>query len=91
MMRFVWDVEKARANWAKHGVSFEDACTVFLDPLALVVPDDRHSVDERRYWIIGSSNRMKLFVVAYSEGGDTIRIISARKATRSERKSYEEA
>jgi len=87
---FEWDEEKARSNIAKHGVSFEEASTVFGDPLSLTVPDPAHSEAEERFVILGHSHTGKLLVVVHTERGDNIRIISARRATKQERKDYEE-
>jgi uncharacterized DUF497 family protein len=85
-----WDEEKARQNARKHRVSFEEAATVFSDPLSLTIDDPLHSSKELRFVTVGQSSRGRLLVVAHTERGDTIRIISARRATRSERNSYEE-
>ena len=85
-----WDGEKARQNARKHSVSFEEAATVFSDPLSLTIDDPLHSSVEVRFVTAGRSSRERLLVVAHTERGDTIRIISARTATRSERNSYEE-
>jgi len=89
-LTFEWDSEKARQNLSKHGVSFEEASTVFDDPLSLTVPDRRHSVQERRFVIIGSSAAGRLLVVVHTDSGQTVRVISARSATKRERKEYEE-
>jgi uncharacterized DUF497 family protein len=88
---FEWDDDKARSNLAKHGVSFEDAATVFADPLSLTIPDPAHSQAEDRFVIIGSSYQGKLLVVVHTERGDNVRVISARRASKRERKAYEEA
>ena len=85
-----WDKEKARRNVRKHGVSFEEAATVFADPLSLTIDDPLLSWREMRFVTVGRSGRGRLLVVAHTERGDTIRIISARTAMRSERISYEE-
>lgn len=85
-----WDGEKAKQNARKHRVSFEEAATVFSDPLSLTIDDPLHSNGEVRFVTVGRSSRERLLVVAHTERGDTIRIISARMATRSERNSYEE-
>ena len=85
-----WDGEKARQNARKHRVSFEEVATVFSDPLSLTIDDPLHSIREVRFVTVGLSSRGRLLVVAHTERGDTIRIISARRATRSERNSYEE-
>ena len=87
---FEWDPEKARTNVAKHGVSFDEACTVFRDPLSFTIGDPLHSEDEDRFVLIGCSCRSRLLVVVHTERGDRIRIISARPATRRERLRYEE-
>lgn len=87
---FEWDEEKAKANLQKHGVSFEEAQTVFTDPLAITIPDPDHSTDEDRFITIGESNKKRLLVVVYTERRKKIRLISARKAARAERKKYEE-
>ena len=89
-MRFEWDGAKAADNLARHGVSFEEAATVFRDPLSQTGRDPDHSIDEERFVVFGVSARGRLLVVAHTERGDTIRIISARAATPSERKIYEE-
>jgi len=88
--KFEWDTAKAKANRNKHGVSFEEGITVFGDPLSLNMPDPDHSAFEKRYIVMGSSERYRLLVVSYTEVGEKTRIISARQATRSERKRYEE-
>ena len=88
---FEWDKDKARKNLKKHGVSFEEASTVFGDPLALTIPDLLHSEEEDRSITLGQSHRRRLVVVAATDRGDKIRIISARVATRRERKDYEES
>lgn len=89
-LQFEWNGRKAKANKAKHGVSFEEAITVFADPLARIFEDPEHSESERREIIIGRSDLQNLTVVSFAEADDIIRIISARKATRMERKDYEE-
>ena len=90
-LSFQWDENKAKSNLAKHGVGFEEATTVFGDPQSLTIPDPEHSQTEDRFVIMGSSHRQKLLVVVHTERGDSIRIISARRASRKERKSYEES
>ena len=87
---FEWDKRKATGNVRKHGVSFEEAATVFGDDLSITIPDPGHSVGEQRYLTVGFSEDGRLVVVAHADRGDTIRIISARKATRREKKQYEE-
>jgi uncharacterized protein len=89
-LRFEWDPNKAEANLAKHEISFEEAMTVFADPLARIFPDEEHSVDELREIIIGHSARRQLILVNFTSIEDRVRIFSARKATRRERKDYEE-
>ena len=89
-LQFAWDARKAAANQRKHGVSFAEAATAFGDPLSLTIPDPDHSQDEDRFLLIGRSTRQHLVVVAHAERGDTIRILSARPASRRERIAYEE-
>jgi uncharacterized DUF497 family protein len=89
-LRFEWDEEKAAANLKKHKVTFDEATTVFIDPLSITVPDPDYSVDEQRYIDLGSSEKGRVLVVVYTERGSNIRIISCRKATSLERKLYEE-
>jgi uncharacterized protein len=89
-LAFEWDEEKAKQNLKKHRVSFEEASTVFGDPLALTIPDPLHSEEEDRFITLGESHRRRLLVVVSTERGDKIRLISARVATRRERKDYEE-
>lgn len=87
---FEWDSHKAQENLKKHGISFEEAVTVFGDPLSLTIHDPLHSHSEDRFVIMGQSLRHRLLVVVHTDRGDAIRIISAREATRRERKKYEE-
>ena len=89
-MNFEWDPGKARKNRRKHRVSFEEAATVFGDPLALTFPDPDHSETEHRFITVGISSAKRVLIVAHTERGETLRIISARKVTRGERKYYEE-
>ena len=89
-LRFEWDPRKAATNRAKHGVSFEEASSVFSDPLGLFVDDPRHSVGERRHVLLGSSEQHRLLAVMFTEREEVIRVVSARRVTRRERKSYEE-
>jgi uncharacterized DUF497 family protein len=89
-LEFEWDQDKAKRNLRKHGVSFEEASSVFGDPLALTIPDPLHSQEEDRFITLGESHRRRLVVVASTDRGDKIRIISARVATRRERRDYEE-
>jgi uncharacterized DUF497 family protein len=88
-MQFEWDPKKAKRNFRKHGVSFEEAVTAFYDPLSATFDDPDHSVDEQRYITIGFSSRGRLLVVSHSERGQALRIISARPATADERKRHE--
>ena len=90
MVKFEADPDKAKVNLRKHRVSFEEAATVFLDPLAVTYPDPDHSDDEEREITIGRSARQKVLFVSHTRRGDRIRIISAREATRKERKQHEE-
>ena len=89
-MRIVWDERKNQSNIKNHKVSFEEAETVFYDPVAKVMHDPDHSIDEERFIILGTSKLMKLLVVChcYRENDEIIRIISARKATKNETKQY---
>ncbi|HYW41871.1 MAG TPA: BrnT family toxin [Bryobacteraceae bacterium] len=89
-MEFEWDPEKAAANLAKHKVSFEEAATVFGDPLARIVSDPRHSSEEERFVLLGLSQDQRLIAVMYVDRGEAIRMIGARPATRHERRNYEE-
>ena len=88
-MRFEWDREKAKQNLKKHGVSFEEAVTVFYNPLSATFDDPDHSVGEYRYITIGLSSRDRLIVVAHTERGENLRIINARPATAHERERHE--
>lgn len=89
-MEFEWDPQKAAANLAKHKVSFEEAATVFGDPLGRIVADPRHSSEEERFVLLGLSKDRRLLAVMYVERGFAVRIISARPATRRERRNNEE-
>jgi uncharacterized DUF497 family protein len=89
-MEFEWDESKAAANLKKHGVSFEEAKTIFDNRLAVIFDDDAHSIDEKREIIIGHSRNNRLLLVAFTERLSAIRIISARLATRREREEYEQ-
>lgn len=89
-MKFEWNPNKAVLNLEKHGVSFQEAVTVFDDPLSFTFPDPDHSIGESRYVIIGISRFEQLLVVAHTDRGEKVRIISARKATRQERRFYEQ-
>jgi uncharacterized DUF497 family protein len=88
-IRFAWDPVKAAANRRLHRVSFEEALTVFANPLARIHDDPEHSEIERRECIVGHSARHRLLVVSFTERGREVRIISARRATRHEREDYE--
>ena len=87
---FEWDPKKAEYNARKHGVPFDEASTVFGDPLALLMPDPDHSLGEKRYIVLGMSNQQRLLVVAFAERPPRTRLISARRAARRERRRYEE-
>jgi len=89
-MEFEWDRDKAAANLRKHGVSFEEASSVFGDPLAITFQDPAHSVGEHRFLMFGASLQGLLLVLSFAERGKRIRLISARMATRAERRIYEE-
>jgi uncharacterized protein len=88
-MQFEWDRSKARWNLRKHRVSFDEAVTVFYDPLSATVDDPDHSIGEQRLLTIGYSSRGRLLVVSHTERGSAVRIISARRATARERKRHE--
>jgi uncharacterized protein len=88
-MEFEWDKSKAAANLQKHGVSFEEAKTVFANSLAVIFDDETHSINEQREIIIGHSQQNLLLLICFTERSNTIRIISARLATRKEREDYE--
>ena len=88
-MEFEWDQSKAAANLKKHGVSFEEAKTVFNNSLAVIFDDKAHSIDEQREIIIGHSQQNLLLLISFTERSNAIRIISARLATRKEREDYE--
>ena len=90
-MKFEWDIRKAAANFTKHRVAFEEAATAVRDDFAATVRDPDHSMGEHRYITFGKSPAGRLLMVSHTERGDTIRIISARLATRGERKFYEES
>jgi uncharacterized DUF497 family protein len=90
-MKFTWDKNKNTINQSKHDITFDEAKTVFNDQLYVDFYDPDHSHDEHRYIIIGVSNQKRLLLVSYTERENVIRLISARKATRKERKAYEEA
>ena len=86
---FDWDWKKAESNARKHGVTFDEASTVFGDPLGLLMPDPDHSLNEERYLVLGMSNRQRLLVVAFAERPPRTRLISARRATPREWRRYE--
>jgi uncharacterized DUF497 family protein len=90
VLHFDWDPEKADSNVKKHGVTFAEAATAFGDPLSITILDPDHSLGEARFILLGVSFQGRLVVVVHAEGHDSIRIISARLATRAERKSYEQ-
>lgn len=89
-MQWEWDDEKATSNLEKHGVSFEEAATVFDDPLYVDFYDPDHSAEEHRYLIVGMSLNGRLLIVSYTERPESGRLISAREVTAAERKVYEE-
>jgi len=91
-VRFEWDARKSRANKAKHGVSFEEARTAFLDEHARVIPDPEHSDDEERFVLLGLSIELRVLVVChcYRQSDQVVRIFSARRADASERRQYSE-
>jgi uncharacterized protein len=88
-LSFEWDEEKASGNFAKHGVSFSEASTVFADPLSRTIPDPLHSHGEGRFIMVGESSAGRTLVVVHTHHGESVRMISARKATPRERKDYE--
>ncbi len=90
MLSFEWDPGKAKKNVEIHRVSFDEASTAFQDSLSLTIYDPLHSEEEDRFVLIGNSTRNRLLVIIHTERGNTIKIISARKATKNERKQYEE-
>ncbi|HEX7330528.1 MAG TPA: BrnT family toxin [Pyrinomonadaceae bacterium] len=89
-MGYEWDQEKAASNLEKHEVSFDEAATVFDDPLYIDFYDPDHSIEEHRYLIMGQSNAGRLLIVSYTARDEVIRLISAREMTASERRAYEE-
>ncbi|MEA2490329.1 MAG: uncharacterized protein QOH21_2121 [Acidobacteriota bacterium] len=89
-MQYVWNAEKARENFRKHCVTFEEAATVFLDPLGEIHDDPSHSLGERREILTGRSTRGRLLLVSFTEGAEFVRLISARPANPRERRVYEE-
>jgi uncharacterized protein len=89
-LEFEWDKDKAAANLKKHHVTFDAAATVFADPLAAIFDDQAHSEEEQREIIVGHSTENELLLVCFTERAGAIRIISARRATKRERRDYEE-
>lgn len=89
-MEFEWDSRKAAANYRKHDISFQEAATIFGDPLAITFEDPDHSMDEKRYITFGFSQQKRLLVVSHTHRREKIRIITARLMTRTERGIYEE-
>jgi uncharacterized protein len=89
-MKYKWDQQKAKTNLSKHGISFEEAQTVFDDPLYVDFYDPDHSENEDRYIIIGESSKNRVLLVSYTERGEQIRLISARQVTKQELKAYQE-
>jgi uncharacterized DUF497 family protein len=89
-MTYEWDPMKAKSNRRKHGVSFYEAASVLGDPLSMTYPDPEHSETENRYITVGTSREGRLLIIAHTDRGDHIRIISARKTTRRERRQHEE-
>lgn len=89
-LKFEWDENKAKINKRKHGITFEEATTAFADELSITIDDPLHSEDEDRLILIGKSQYFNTLVVVHVERRDVLRIISARKATKKERKFYEE-
>jgi len=89
-MKFAWDPKKATANVKKHGVTFQEAATIFGDPLAITFDDPDHSMSENRYITFGLSLQKRLIVVSHTEHGDRTRVINARLMDRKERRIYEE-
>jgi uncharacterized DUF497 family protein len=89
-MRIEWDPEKAQSNLKRHGISFEEAATALSDPMAATGADPDHSITEERYVTFGVSEKGRLVVVSHTEKDETIRIISARKASKGEKELYEE-
>ena len=89
-MKFEWDPHKAASNRLKHGVSFQEAASVLGDPLSITYHDPDHSTTEHRFITVGMSQSGQVLMIAHTDRGDNIRIISARRTTRQERKHYEE-
>jgi uncharacterized protein len=89
-LKFEWNPEKAKTNFQKHGVTFEETCTVWFDEFAAFLQDPVHSNTEERFLMIGYSAKNNLLIVSFTERNEKIRIISSRKATKNERKRHEE-
>ena len=89
-LQFEWDADKARSNARKHGVTFEEASSVFADPLAFIFADETHSIEESREIMVGHSATGRLLIVSFTERSDSIRLISVRQATKRELKDYEQ-
>ena len=89
LIGFEWDPAKARSNLEKHGVAFEEATTIFDDPLSITIDDPEHSQDEERFVTIGQSTPQSLLVVSHCDRNNRVRIISAREATPREKRDYE--
>lgn len=89
-MKFEWNSRKAASNLAKHRIPFSEAITVFADPSAYIFDDEDHSIEEQREIIIGHSEKRRLLLVCFTASEDLVRIFSARKATRREKREYEE-
>lgn len=89
-LQFEWDSKKSQSNKRKHGITFEEASTVFGDLLSITIPDRTHSIGEDRFITIGTSINDKFIVVVHTDRDDIIRIISARKATRNEKRQYKQ-
>ncbi len=89
-MNFEWDEDKAEQNYRRHGVHFEEAISIFNDPLAITIYDPAHSSTEERFVDIGYSDQERVLVVVYTERNDIIRLISVREATKSEKRAYEQ-
>jgi hypothetical protein len=90
MLSFEWDPIKAKRNIRVHGITFDEASTAFKDTMSLTIFDPLHSADEDRLILVGNSHQKRVLVVVHTERGDKIRLISARKATKHERETYEE-
>ena len=87
---FEWDPAKDEANRKKHGVSFRESISAFMDPLSITIPDPDHSADEKRFLLLGENHKGQLLVASHTDRQDRIRIISVRKADRRERRKYEQ-